>query len=75
MTQHYNLDLVGSTWSPKKLNLINTYNLYVKCNSMSTLRCREERYPCTPVCAVSNNLGNFPQMAAPRMSREIDQST
>ena len=41
-----------------------------------TLRCREER--CTPVllsASVSNNSDNSPQMAAPRRSREIDQST
>ena len=32
----------------------------------------------TPVllsASVSDNFGNFPQMAAPRRSREIDQST
>ena len=40
-----------------------------------TLRCREERCPCTPLCVGSDNSGNSPQMAAPRRSREIDQST
>ena len=43
--------------------------------SFVTLRCREERYPCTPLCVGSDNFGNSPQITAPRRSREIDQST
>ena len=38
---------------------------------ITTLRCREERYPCTPL---SDNFSNSPQVAAPRRPREIDQS-
>ena len=46
------------------------------CGHFITLRCREER--CTPVllsASVSDNLDNSPKMAAPRRSREIDQSS
>ena len=39
---------------------------------LDTLRCREERYPCTPLC---DNSGNSPQVAAPRRPCEIDEST
>ena len=41
----------------------------------ATLRCREERYPVLLSSSVSNNFGNSPQIAAPRWSRQIDQST
>ena len=40
-----------------------------------TLRCREKRYPVLLSASVSDNSGNSPQMAAPRRSCEIDQST
>ena len=39
-----------------------------------TLRCREERYPVLLSASVSDNSGNSAKMAAPRRSREIDQS-
>ena len=35
LAQRSDLNLVGSTWSPKYLNFINTCNLYVECSSVS----------------------------------------
>ena len=53
-------------WTKYRLNKKHKNKCYI--TLPNTLRCREERY------SVSDNFGNSPQIAAPRRSREIDQS-